>query len=79
MAQDDVTKKMSESSDKPASVKGGGDQSSQNAANLPEEMSKAGGKPSEKGAQPSGVGSGFKDPLPPGTDSASGPGSDGPV
>ena len=54
--------------------------SAEKAAEMPGEMSKATDKPASGTAKtPGGVSSGFKDPLPPGTDSKSGPGSDGPV
>ena len=78
MPQDDVAKKMSQSSDQPVSGGGGGsgqDSSAEKAKAMPEKMGEASGDQASAG-KPS---PGFKDPLPPGTDSKSGPGSDGPL
>ena len=69
MVSDKIPEKMSESSDQPTQGGAGQDNSQRNAAEMPGKMSESSGKPSP----------GFKDPLPPGTDSKSGPGSDGPV
>lgn len=69
MMSDKVGEKMSESSDQPVQGGTGQNDSERNAAEMPGKMSQSGEKPSP----------GFKDPLPPGTDSKSGPGSDGPV
>lgn len=69
MMPDKVGEKMSESSDQPSQGAAGQDDSGRNAAKIPGKMSESSDKPSP----------GFKDPLPPGTDSKSGPGSDGPV
>lgn len=69
MMSDKVPDKMSESSDKPLQGGTGQDNSGKNAPKMPGKMSESSDKPSP----------GFKDPVPPGTDSKSGPGSDGPV
>ena len=79
MPQDDIAKKMSESSDQPASAGSGGsgqDSSAEKAKAMPEKMGEAS---SDQGASAGKPSPGFKDPLPPGTESKSGPGSDGPV
>lgn len=79
MPQDDVTKKMSESSGQPVSGGGGSsgqDSSAEKAKTMPETMGEAS---SGQGASAEKPSPGFKDPLPPGTDSKSGPGSDGPL
>ncbi len=69
MTSEKMPEKMSESSDQPTQGGAGQRSSERNAAKMPEKMSESSDKPSP----------GFKDPLPPGTDSKSGPGSDGPV
>ena len=79
MPQDDVAKKMSESSDQPVSGGGGSsgqDSSAEKAEAMPEKMGEASGGQGTSADKPS---PGFKDPLPPGTESKSGPGSDGPL
>lgn len=58
----------------------GGESSAGKAADIPAGVTKVDDQPSGgKEKTPGGVSSGFKDPLPPGTESKSGPGSDGPV
>ena len=79
MPQDDVAKKMGESSDQPVSGGGGSsgqDSSAEKAKAMPEKMGEASGSQGAPADKPS---PGFKDPLPPGTESKSGPGSDGPL
>jgi hypothetical protein len=79
MSQDDVAKKMGEASDQPvsgASSSSGQGSSAEKARSVPETMSEAS---DDQGASSDKPSPGFKDPLPPGTDSKSGPGSDGPV
>ena len=69
MMSEKAGEKMSASSDQPSQGGAGQDNSKRNAAQIPKKTTESSDKPSP----------GFKDELPPGTDSKSGPGSDGPV